>query len=269
MADNGQEFEAFVAHQQPAETADALTAPPPPQESPNNIAINPFAVKVASLKVEEISDVTQEAEFWMSLNDPQRALDILETQSEVERPVSPVPWLYLLDLYRDTGNRAKYDTLRARFKRLFNALIPEFDEPKEANPRTLEDFPHLMKRVTDIWGGREIVPFLESLLVDDRDGARVGFELPVYRDILLLIGIATESMRSGMAEPLMASIEPQADPVPEVIAPLDIDIPLPEIAVPKIVPPVGGDSHPEGTLFLDDINFEPMDFGADITPKSK
>ena len=36
------------------------------------------------------------------------------------------------------------------------------------------------------------MPFLESLLVDDRDGKRMGFELPVYRDILLLISVANE-----------------------------------------------------------------------------
>jgi hypothetical protein len=36
------------------------------------------------------------------------------------------------------------------------------------------------------------LPFLESLLVDDRDGKRMGFELPVYRDILLLISVANE-----------------------------------------------------------------------------
>jgi pilus assembly protein FimV len=243
-----------------------------PKENSSIGATNPFIAKAAELKVEEISDVTQEAEFWMSLNDPQRALEILETQNDVERPVSPVPWLYLLDLYRETANRAKYDALRARFKRLFNALIPEFDEPREANPRTLEDFPHLMKRITDAWGGPESLSFLESLLVDDRDGARVGFDLPVYRDILLLIGIASEYAHASFAEPLL-SVEEQQDylvpETPEEIALIEIDTDIPEVVVPKIVPPLGGESHQESGLLLEDINFEPMDFNAGIAPKSK
>jgi pilus assembly protein FimV len=269
LADNDQGFEEFIPQHPAPETLNTLAAAQPLQESPKNIAINHYSVKVASLKVEEISDVTQEAEFWMSLNDPQRALEILETQSDVERPVSPVPWLYLLDLYRETANRAKYDALRARVKRLFNALIPEFDEPKEGNPRTLEDFPHLMNRITDLWGGPESLSFLESLLVDDRDGARVGFELPVYRDILLLIGIATECKHSGSGEPLLSGIEQQDYLIPEEIPALDIDADLPDIAVPEIVPPVGRETNSENQFLLNDINFEPMDFTADITPKSK
>lgn len=41
----------------------------------------------------------------MSVNDPERAIEILEPQAEQERPDSPVPWLYLLDLYRVTKIR--------------------------------------------------------------------------------------------------------------------------------------------------------------------
>jgi pilus assembly protein FimV len=270
MGDNGRGIKESMPAPSPAEPLQmpaAVPTPQLPQEKQNSIPMNPFAMKAASLKVEEISDVTQEAEFWMSLNDPQRALEILETQSEVERPVSPVPWLYLLDLYRDTGNRTKYDALRARFKRLFNALIPEFDEPKEPNPRTLEDFPHLLKKIADVWGGPGSVSFLESLLVDDRDGARVGFELPVYQDILLLIGIATECKHSSTVEPLLSDLEQQDYLIPEEVSPLEIDAAIPDIAVPEIVPPVGRENPPESTLLLEEINFEPMDFTG--SPKSK
>jgi pilus assembly protein FimV len=266
----GNEAMPLASPVEPLQMQPAVATPQPLQEKQNSIPMNPFAMKAASLKVEEISDVTQEAEFWMSLNDPQRALEILETQSEVERPVSPVPWLYLLDLYRETGNRTKYDALRARFKRLFNALIPEFDEPKETNPRTLEDFPHLLKRIADVWGGPGSVSFLESLLVDDRDGARVGFELPVYQDILLLIGIATECKHSNTVEPLLSDLEQQDYLIPEEVAPLNIeDATISDIAVPEIVPPVGRENGPESTLLLEEINFEPMDFTTEASTKRK
>ena len=47
-----------------------------------------------------------------------------------------------------------------------------------------------------LWPTDQIVPYLESLLIDDRDGNRVGFDLPVYREIMFLIGIAYELQSS-------------------------------------------------------------------------
>lgn len=168
----------------------------PTLEESNTSTFNFFSGRGSAVKVEEISDITQEAEFWMSVNDPQRAIEILSDQDDVVHPDSPVPWLYLLDLYRLVKNRAKFDNLRERFIRLFNANIPDFDtETKNVNVLQLEDYPHLVERICRTWSGNEIIPLLESLLVDDREGKRTGFELPVYRDILLLISIAIEIER--------------------------------------------------------------------------
>ena len=168
----------------------------PSLEDTNSSTFNFFSSRTNSVKVEEISDVTQEAEFWMSVNDPERAIEILEPQAELEHPESPVPWLYLLDLYRVVGNKDKYDPLRDRFVVFFNANVPEFEvDPATLPSRHLDDFEHLSRKICSMWNGNEILPFLESLLVDDRDGKRMGFELPVYRDILLLISIANELER--------------------------------------------------------------------------
>lgn len=169
----------------------------PTLEDSNSSTFNFFATKTNSVKVEEISDVTQEAEFWMSVNDPQRAIEILEPQADIEIPDSPVPWLYLLDLYRIVADKEKYDGLRDRFIAYFNANIPEFEvDPGTLPTRQLEDFPHLIEKICAVWSSNGALPFLEALLVDDRDGKRMGFELPVYRDILLLISVAHELERT-------------------------------------------------------------------------
>ncbi|MBI3284534.1 MAG: hypothetical protein HYZ65_06740 [Burkholderiales bacterium] len=169
----------------------------PTLEESNNSTFNFFSTRGQSVKVEEISDVTQEAEFWMSVNDPQRAIEILASQAAQEAPESPVPWLYLLDLYRIVGDRERYDGLRDRFIAFFNANIPAFvTDPATLPERHLEDFAHLMERICAAWNGPAVLPFLQGLLVDDRDGTRVGFDLPVYRDILLLIAIANELERA-------------------------------------------------------------------------
>jgi pilus assembly protein FimV len=165
----------------------------PSLEETNSSIFNFFTPRGSSVKVEEISDVTQEAEFWISMNDPQRAIEILSAQEKIEQPDSPVPWLFLLDLYRTVKDKEKYDQLRDRFIIFFNANIPEYDtDLSQAEVRHLEDFSHLVQRICDGWNSQEIIPYLESLLIDDREGKRAGFDLPVYRDILMLLGIAHE-----------------------------------------------------------------------------
>jgi hypothetical protein len=64
----------------------------------------------------------------------------------------------------------------------------------------------LMSKVESLWMSDEIVTFLETLLIDDRDGNREGFELGAYQDILFLIGIAKEVRSSDENENWRAAL---------------------------------------------------------------
>ncbi len=217
----------------------------PSLEETNSSIFNFFAPRGNSVKVEEISDVTQEAEFWISMNDPQRAIEILSAQEQLEQPDSPVPWLFLLDLYRTVNDRQKYDLLRDRFIVFFNANIPEFDTDLSQVPsRQLEDFPHLIQKICDNWGRNGIVAYLEGLLVDDREGKRAGFDLPVYRDILMLLGIAHE------LEKIMAAEGPLKD------TPVEVPVSEPEL---KEVPADHLAAAEFGTIEFESIDFPIFD----------
>ncbi|HEV7856086.1 MAG TPA: hypothetical protein VGO72_03910, partial [Herminiimonas sp.] len=139
---------------------------------------------------EEILDEIQQAEFWMYMNQPERAIEILENNDHGNRPTSPLPWLYLFDLYRTVGDREKYESLSARFKGVFNCRAAAWDDKTQADSRSLEDFPVVMNRIIELWPTEELVPFLEDILIDDRDGARQGFDLAAYRELLFLTNIA-------------------------------------------------------------------------------
>lgn len=150
--------------------------------------------------VEEISDAMQEAEFWISLHDSQRAVEVLEPYATGDQPGSPLPWLYLFDLYRELNQRLKYDRLYERFQHIFNGKIQTWAEldqsPATVPARSLDDMPHVLHKISTLWHSENIVPYLESLLLDDRDGTRIGFDLPVYREIMFLIGMAYELQQS-------------------------------------------------------------------------
>jgi len=163
------------------------------QVLPSN-AFNLFSTaRGQSILIEEVSDAMQEAQFWTSIHDPQRAIEILEPQAAIENPSTPVMWLLLLDQYRMIGDGERFNRLRARLKQKFNTHIPEISEaPSARNMAYLCDFEHLTSRLCAFWNTNYILPFLESLLIDDRDGERVGFELSVYQDILMLVAICRE-----------------------------------------------------------------------------
>jgi pilus assembly protein FimV len=125
----------------------------PTLEETNSSIFNFFTPRGSSVKVEEISDVTQEAEFWISMNDPQRAIEILSAQEKVEQPDSPVPWLFLLDLYRTVKDQDKYNQLRDRFIVFFNANIPDYEaDLSQVLDRHLEDYPQVSQMRCVKWG---------------------------------------------------------------------------------------------------------------------
>lgn len=151
---------------------------------------------------EEILDEIQQAEFWMDMQQPQRAIEILESNWGSERPSSPLPWLYLFDLYRMVDDKDKYVELTERFEHIFNGKVIAWEDRESLqHQRSLEDFPVLLKKITQLWNTGEIVPFMENLLIDDRDGRRQGFDLTAYRDILFLANVAYEIRESGELAP--------------------------------------------------------------------
>ncbi|WP_164931991.1 FimV/HubP family polar landmark protein [Janthinobacterium sp. 17J80-10] len=186
---------------------------------------------VQPMKVEEISDLMQEAEFWMLLNDPEHAIEILATYSGVDRPVSPVPWIYLLDLYRVTGQQENYQSLAARIKSVFNTNAPAWNNEDGAGAlRSLRDYPHVVEKIEELWEGAGIVPYLESLLLDEREGARTGFDLAVYREVIHLIGVARDPETPRKREQLSFD-----DPQPRLISQT---VSMPKIKTDMSVPSI-------------------------------
>jgi pilus assembly protein FimV len=177
----------------PAATPQKSAAYVPPEESAEGDYKFSSNVRTALPNAEEILDEIQQAEFWMDMQQPQRAIEILESHWSVERPSSPLPWLYLFDLYRLVDDREKYEELTERFEHIFNCkVLPWGDGNMVEQSRSLEEFPFLMKKLIELWPTEDLVPFLENLLVDDRDGRRQGFDLASYREILFLMNIAYE-----------------------------------------------------------------------------
>ena len=102
------------------------------------------------------------------------------------------PWFKLLELYRQSGAREEFETLAARLNANFNVRVPAWDaRGTESRPAedTLEAYPHVIRRLEQVWHREACRDYLATLLVDTRGGRRTGFAKGAVDDILLLVAI--------------------------------------------------------------------------------
>jgi hypothetical protein len=147
--------------------------------------------------VEELIDLEQQVEFFAVLGQDESAVDLLMTHLRATGGASPLPYLKLLEIYRRCDDRVAYDRTRTRFNQRFNANAPEWHSDP-AQGRTLLEYGDVMSRLQAIWGTPvDAMAELETLLLRRSKGGL--FDLPAYRDVLMLYGVARELHRSGDA----------------------------------------------------------------------
>lgn len=143
------------------------------------------------LSVEELLDLEQQADFFIALGQEDAAVDLLMSHLRSAGGQSPLPYTKLLEIYRRQGDRAAYERTRARFNRRFNAYAPDWDTGPAAG-RPLEDYPETVALVETVWHSPiDAMAILEGLLFK-RDDTSELFDLPAYRDVLLLYSLARD-----------------------------------------------------------------------------
>lgn len=99
-------------------------------------------------------------------------------------------WLKLLELHRLNGNRQGFDDSVEELRQHFNIEAPDWDWAATAGARdSVEAYPHLRAHLIRHWRQPDCAAFLQTLLLDNREGTRAGFPLAVAEEILLLIAI--------------------------------------------------------------------------------
>ena len=103
-------------------------------------------------------------------------------------------WLKLLDLHRLNGNREDFERSTEEMRQHFNVRSDDWERGTLVSPRnSLENYAHIRARLIELWSQPECVQFLQSLLMDNREGTRAGFPLSVAEEILLLIAIQSNT----------------------------------------------------------------------------
>ncbi len=227
-----------------------------------------------SMAAEELFDVQQQADFFISLGEDEQAIAVLREHLVESHEPSPLAYLDLFKLYHRLGRRDDYGRLRDEFNQVFNAGAPPFEHYADAG-RGLEAYETAFSRIQTLWPQPRVLDLIERSIFRDTDDDEVEvFDLEAYRELLLLHAIAkdlieqdgrghAEQMSSTQAtpsgfhhtkvQPLKASGRRQ-DSGTARPSPLPVDIDLDDLAAPSSFEA----SLPEAGKHS--IDFEPPDF---------
>jgi hypothetical protein len=170
----------------------AFSAPMPLDDGLDNATANvPFETNsIRHISLDPILDVRQQAEFFVSLGQTDRALVILKKQINETAEPNPLLYLDLISLYHSLGMKADFREQRDTFHRLFNGVIPDF--PAYNLPgRDLESYPEVVSVLVRLWPRMDALAFLSACIFHDAQRLnRQTYELPAFKDLLMLHTLA-------------------------------------------------------------------------------
>jgi pilus assembly protein FimV len=141
---------------------------------------------ISDLNSEAISDIRQQAEFFVSLGQALRAIDLLRRQIQETTEPNPLVYLDLMTLYQSEGMKAEFRELRTHFNQFFHCIAPDFPAFHQEG-RILLGYPELLDELVRVWANGEAVPFLDGCIFRNESSAlHVDFDLAAFRDLLLL-----------------------------------------------------------------------------------
>ncbi len=146
--------------------------------------------KRKSINSEELFDIRQQAEFFVSLGQTDQAVRILENRISESGESSPLAFLDLLKIFHSLGLRADFRQVREDFNLLFNARVPEFSDFNDEG-KSLEEYPDMLAVITASWGAPAVFAAIERGVFRDQWKSQNEFlDLAAFRDLLLLHAVA-------------------------------------------------------------------------------
>lgn len=176
-----------------------LVAPVP---APDRREFSSSAIGVSrSVATEELFDVQQQADFFVSLGEDGQAIQVLKDHLTESHEPSALTYLDLFHIYHRLGRRVDYENLREEFNHVFNAGAPPFETYSQSG-QGLESYETAFSRIQALWPQPRVLDLIEqSIFRDASDSASEVFDLEAYRELLMLHAIAKELIQRDNAVP--------------------------------------------------------------------
>ena len=170
---------------------DALSTQPKFKPSESAYAMLGTQGNSRGVNVEELFDIQQQADFFISLGQHEQAIEVLNNHIRENAQTSPLVYLDLLKLYHRQDRRADYEVLTQEFTRLFNVDVPVFDAFQDQT-RGLEAYEATLLQIESFWHTATILDIIETSVFREPSRASEALDLEAYRELLLLHSIAKD-----------------------------------------------------------------------------
>jgi hypothetical protein len=187
----------------------AVTQPMPPTSSAEGSLaardrreFSTSAIGVSrSVATEELFDVQQQADFFVSLGEDEQAIQVLKDHLTESHEPSALTYLDLFHIYHRLGRRQDYENLREEFNHVFNAGAPPFDSYSQRG-HGLESYETAFSRIQALWPQPRVLDLIEqSIFRDSTDSNSEVFDLEAYRELLMLHAIAKDLIQRDGHKP--------------------------------------------------------------------
>lgn len=179
-----------------------------PVSLPISVAL-PFVageVPDRQVTVEELIDLEQQVDFFVVLGQDDAAIDLLQVRIKAGQ-ANALPYLKLLELHQRSGDAVAFADLAEQFGARFGALPPTWGANLNQG-RALETYEEAMQSLLANWGNSgDSMSLLQHLLARGSGNAgngghgskgEHGFDLPAYRDLLMLYSVARDRAEQDM-----------------------------------------------------------------------
>ena len=143
------------------------------------------------IKTEELFDIQQQADFFVSLGQYEQAVELLRGHIAHNSQTSPLAYLDLFDLYHQLDRQTDYEALRTDFNQLFIGQVPAFELYTHSSAG-LEAYPVALTRIEALWPSAKVLEVIEESISRRPVASSDNFDLEAYRELLLLYAVAKE-----------------------------------------------------------------------------
>lgn len=181
------------------------------------------------ISTEEMLDVRQQADFFMTLGQYDEAIGVLEGCINTSGESNPLVYLDLLRVLHTLSKKSGYDHYRDRFNALFTGAVPVYASFHQQG-NNLNAYPDICARIVELWPSTEALEYIEKCLVRVPGTVQTqGFDLEAFRDLLMLHGVIkrlASASESGLIP--FSAAWPSAALPPSGAADMPVDLDLSE-----------------------------------------
>jgi pilus assembly protein FimV len=150
-----------------------------------------MSAPLRAINTQEVLDIRQQAEFFMTLGQYDDAISLLEAHIAENPRSNPLVYLDLLKALHTLSRKVTFDHYRSAFNSVFTGQVPVYTQFNQVGGG-LEAYPELCNQIASMWPAPAVIEFIETYLVRDPAGAiDLQLDLEAFRDLLLLHAIAS------------------------------------------------------------------------------